>query len=264
MTETVASTSITPQQTEWTTEGSAAAPPQRTPPVVDPSPYAAPIALNNESLEKLLTEHPAPASDRWVMALQPNRYEDATTGPDRQIDPNVYVEMTKPGGGTFLSPLSNVAYYRRKGFTEGAEQRIPDLVAYWAERARGTMSEEIVEGQTEQPDQPPDEVLLRYAGVPKTPEELEQERLEAEDIREGRAREGETAEERQRREEDERRRRSGQPPEHPLGGPPGQTGEHPVGGPPGQTGEPPNPPGGPPLEVNQGPAEQPEGEPKAP
>ena len=169
---TQSSTAAAEMQTASATE-----PPQTSPPVVDPSPYAAPIALNNQSLEELLGAHPAPASSAEVLAFEPNRYEDATVGPDAQIDPNTYVEMTRPDGGTFLSPLSNVAYYRRKGFTEGAEQEIPDLVAYWAEQAGGPHMEEKV--------QSPEDAIARITGVPKTPEELEAERAELEQEREG-------------------------------------------------------------------------------
>jgi hypothetical protein len=115
---------------------SATDPPQSEPPIVDPRPTAAPIAVDRQSLEELLTAHPAPASSAEVLALEPNRYEDATNGPDAQISQTAYVEMTKPDGTTFLSPLSNVPYYEWKGFTRGAEQDIPDLSAYWAERAR--------------------------------------------------------------------------------------------------------------------------------
>lgn len=221
---TESSTAAAEMQTSSATE-----PPQASPPVVDPSPYAAPIALNNQSLEKLLAEHPARASDPSVLAIKPRDYWDATSGPDAQISSTAYVEMTKQDGTTFLSPLANVSYYRRKGYTEGAQQDIPDLVAYWAERARGTVSEEIVEGQTQEPDEPPEEVLLRYAGVPKTADELEAERQEAEDLREGRRHAGETDQERQRREQDERQRRSGQtrqgPPAHAEGKPPAHAGE---------------------------------------
>lgn len=104
--------------------------------VVDPSPTAAPIALNNQSLKELMEAHPAPASSAEVLALEPNRYEDATSGPDRQISQIEYVEMTKPDGTTCLVPLANVPYYRWKGYTEGAHQDIPDLPAYWAEKAK--------------------------------------------------------------------------------------------------------------------------------
>jgi hypothetical protein len=123
-------------QTAGTMAGSSATDAQSAPPVVDPSPTAAPIALNNQSLKELMESHPAQASDAETLALQPNRYEDATVGPDRQISQIEYVEMTKPDGTTCLVPLANVPYYRRKGFTEGAHQDIPDLVAYWAEKAR--------------------------------------------------------------------------------------------------------------------------------
>lgn len=103
--------------------------------VVDPSPHAPPIMLNAQTLEEVLAAHQAPASDDEVLALEPNDYESATTGPDEQIDPNSYVSMTKPDGTTFLSPLSNVEHYEAKGYTAGATEEIPDLVAYHAERA---------------------------------------------------------------------------------------------------------------------------------
>jgi hypothetical protein len=119
-----------------TMQASSASDAQGEPPVVDPSPTAAPIALNNQSLKELMAAHPAPASSEEVLALEPNRYEDATTGPDRQISQIEYVEMTKPDGTTCLVPLANVPYYRWKGYTEGAHQDIPDLPAYWAEKAK--------------------------------------------------------------------------------------------------------------------------------
>jgi hypothetical protein len=109
---------------------------QAAPPIVDPSPHAAPIALNNQSLQELMAVHPAPASSAEVLALKPNDYESATTGPDPQISQTGYVEMTKLDGTTCLVPLSNVPYYEGKGYTAGATQDIPDLVAYQAERAR--------------------------------------------------------------------------------------------------------------------------------
>lgn len=108
----------------------------RSDPVVDPRPTAAPIALDNKSLKELMESHPAPASSAETLALRPNRYEDATRGPDAQISPITYVEMTKQDGTTCLVPLSNVPYYEWKGFTRGAEQVIPDLPAYWAEKAK--------------------------------------------------------------------------------------------------------------------------------
>jgi hypothetical protein len=79
---------------------------------------------------------PAAASPPEVLELKPNRAVDATEGPHPQINPNAWVEMTKPDGTTCLVPLSNAEYYERKGFTRGAEEEIPDLVAYWAEKAK--------------------------------------------------------------------------------------------------------------------------------
>jgi hypothetical protein len=110
----------------------------QTPPIVDPSPTAAPIALNNQSLQELMSAHPAPASDAATLALEPNTYAKANTGPDPQISQTTYVEMTKPDGSTCLVPLSNVPYYEWKGYTAGAEQEIPDLPAFWADKARST------------------------------------------------------------------------------------------------------------------------------
>ena len=102
-----------------------------TPPVVDPSPTAPPIMLGSNEY----VFPPAAASDEETLALVPNRMEDAQEGPTPQISPTAYVEMTKPDGTTFLAPLANVPGYEAKGYTAGAEQDIPDLAAYWAEKA---------------------------------------------------------------------------------------------------------------------------------
>ncbi len=110
-------------------------------------------------------------SDDVTLALTPHKAVEATTGPDAQISPTAYVEMTRPDGGVFLSPLSNVEHYESKGFTAGAAKEIPDLVAYTAAQAHG---EDYVTEQVH-PDQSPEEVLQRMAGVPKTPEEVEAE-----------------------------------------------------------------------------------------
>jgi hypothetical protein len=106
------------------------------PPIVDPSPHAPPIQLGS-------TEYvfpPAAASPPEVLELEPNSYESATEGPHAQISQTAYVEMTKPDGTTFLAPLANVEHYEAKGFSKGAEEEIPDLVAYWAEKAGSTSS----------------------------------------------------------------------------------------------------------------------------
>ena len=105
------------------------------PPVVDPSPTAPPISLNTQTLEEVLAAYPAPASSEEVLALEPNDYESATEGPHPQLSPTMYVHMTKPDGTEFLAPLSNEDYYQRKGYTSAAAEDIPDLVAYWAEKA---------------------------------------------------------------------------------------------------------------------------------
>jgi hypothetical protein len=100
-------------------------------PIVDPSPTAAPIYAGKEEY----VFPPAEASPPEVLELKPNTAEEATSGPDEQISPTAYVEMSKPDGTTFWSPLSNVEHYEQKGYTAGAEQDIPDLSAYWAEKA---------------------------------------------------------------------------------------------------------------------------------
>ena len=78
---------------------------------------------------------PAAASSEEDI-LEPNSLEreGAVSGPDEQISQTAYVEMTKPDGMTFLSPLANVEHYEAKGYTAGAEQDIPDLVLYLAEQ----------------------------------------------------------------------------------------------------------------------------------
>lgn len=106
------------------------------PPIVDPSPTAAPIAVDRRSYAELLKFHPAPASPPEVLELEPNRYEDAVSGPDEQISPTTYVHMRKPDGTEFITPLANVPYYEGKGYSRGAEEEIPDLVAYLAEQAK--------------------------------------------------------------------------------------------------------------------------------
>lgn len=110
-------------------------------PLVDPSPHAAPIMANTQTLDEVLAAYPAPASDEETLALEPNTYEAATEGPTAQISQTAYVEMSKPDGTTFLSPLSNVEYYEAKGYTAGAEQDIPNLVAY-LDGQSGKISEE--------------------------------------------------------------------------------------------------------------------------
>jgi hypothetical protein len=149
--------------------------PTPSPPIVDPSPTAPPIQVDYRSLDEVLAAHPAPASDPRVLALEPNCYEDATSGPDAQISQTAYVEMTKADGTRFLSPLANVPSYEAKGYTAGAEQTIPDFVAYLAEQAGGPHVEER--------QQSPEDVMNRLAGIPKTPEELEAEREALEEER---------------------------------------------------------------------------------
>jgi hypothetical protein len=78
---------------------------------------------------------PAEASPPEVLALKPNDAKSATEGPHAQVSPTAYVTWTKPDGSSFIAPLSNSETYERKGFKKGAEQDIPDLVAYNAEQA---------------------------------------------------------------------------------------------------------------------------------
>ena len=154
--------------------------PTPSPPVVDPSPMAPPIQVNAASLDEMLAKYPAEASPQSVLDREPHRYADATTGPDEQIDPNTYVTMTKPDGTTFISPLANVPYYRRKGFQEGDREVIPDLVRYWAEKAG--------EFVTEERTQSTEDAVARLTGVPKTEEELEAERQALDEEREAKMR----------------------------------------------------------------------------
>lgn len=107
-------------------------------PVVDASPTQQPIMVNTQTLEEVLAAYPAAASDAETLALEPNSYEKAVSGPDEQISQTAYVHFTKPSGEDFIVPLSNVPYYEAKGYTKGAEEDIPDLVAYQAERAATT------------------------------------------------------------------------------------------------------------------------------
>jgi hypothetical protein len=108
--------------------------PEGAPPIVDPSPAQPPIQLGNADY----VFPPAKESPPEVLELEPNRWEDATTGPDPQISQTMYVHMIKPDGSDFIVPLANVPDYERKGYTKGAEEDIPDLVAYQANRARQT------------------------------------------------------------------------------------------------------------------------------
>jgi hypothetical protein len=88
-----------------------------------------------EALQDVLKKHQAAASDKETLALKPNSAADATEGAHPQISPTAYVTWTRPDGGTFIAPLSNSETYERNGFKKGAEQEIPDLVAYLAEQA---------------------------------------------------------------------------------------------------------------------------------
>lgn len=124
------------ETTPTTQPSQASDPPAPEPPIVDPSPAEPPIMVNQTTLEEELDAHPAEPSPPEVLARKPNLLEDAISGPDPQISPIVYVHMTKPDGTEFLSPLANVDYYERKGFTRGEEETIPSLPAYYEARLR--------------------------------------------------------------------------------------------------------------------------------
>jgi len=100
--------------------------------LVDPRPTAPPIMLGDADY----VFPPAAASSEEVLALEPNRYEDAVDGPDEQIAQTTYVHWTRPDGGDFIAPLSTVEVYERKGYKRGEDEEIPDLVAYMAENAK--------------------------------------------------------------------------------------------------------------------------------
>jgi len=102
-------------------------------PAVDASPTEVPV-LQGPSGPEAYVFAPADASPKEVLELRPNTV--TTEGPHPQISPTMYVHMTRTDGSDFLAPLSNVDYYKAKGFTAGAEEDIPDLVAYLAERAQ--------------------------------------------------------------------------------------------------------------------------------
>ena len=100
--------------------------------LVDPRPTAPEIKLGNADY----VFPPAAASSEEVLALEPNRYEDAVAGPDPQISQTTYTHWTRPDGGDFIAPLSTAEVYERKGFQRGADEDIPDLVAHLAEQGK--------------------------------------------------------------------------------------------------------------------------------
>lgn len=105
------------------------------PPIVDPSPHAAPIMANTNTLAEELAKVPGEASPPEVLELKPNTLEGAASGPHSSPSSTAYVHMTKPDGSEFIAALSQVEYYESIGYTAGAEEDIPDLVAYLAEQA---------------------------------------------------------------------------------------------------------------------------------
>jgi hypothetical protein len=94
--------------------------------VVDPRPTAPEIKLGDAEYKF----PPAAASPEYVLALEPNRYDDAVEGPDEQISMIDYTTWRRPNGGEFIAPVANDETYERKGFQRGENKVIPDLVAY--------------------------------------------------------------------------------------------------------------------------------------
>jgi len=83
----------------------------KAPPIVDPSPTAPPIQAGPEEY----VFPPAAASPKEVLDLKPNKYADAVSGPDPQIEQGT-TPMTKPDGTTFDAQIASVPYYESKGF----------------------------------------------------------------------------------------------------------------------------------------------------
>src|SRR5262249_17163226 len=98
-----------------------------------------PRARNPSSRSPSMTDTyvfpPADASPPEVLELTPNSAANGTEGPHPQVSGTMYVHMKRPDGGAFLGPLANVEHYEAKGFTKGAEEDIPDLIAYLAAQA---------------------------------------------------------------------------------------------------------------------------------
>jgi len=91
---------------------------------------------------------PAAASSKEVLETKPNKAADATSGPDDQVSQTGYVTWTRPDGGTFIAPVANSETYERKGYKKGAEQDIPDIVAWNAENAATEPAKPEAEAKT--------------------------------------------------------------------------------------------------------------------
>jgi hypothetical protein len=126
--------------------------------LVDPRPTAPPIVQGNAEY----VFPPAPASSDDVLALEPNRYEDAVNGPDPQISAITYTHWTAPDGRDFVAPLSTAEVYERKGYQRGEDEDIPDFVAYARELAKSDQErerDEISKKRIEQHDKDRRELL---------------------------------------------------------------------------------------------------------
>jgi hypothetical protein len=106
--------------------------------LVDPRPTAPPIVQGNAEY----VFPPAAASPDEVLALEPNRYEDAVDGPDEQISAITYTHWTAPDGRDFVAPLSTAEVYERKGYQRGEDEDIPDFVAYARDLAKSDQERE--------------------------------------------------------------------------------------------------------------------------
>jgi hypothetical protein len=77
----------------------------------------------------------AEASSKEVLAVKPNKAEDATSGPDEPVSATTYVTWTRPDGTSTVAPISNSETYERKGFKRGAEIEMDSIVAWNQENA---------------------------------------------------------------------------------------------------------------------------------
>jgi hypothetical protein len=126
--------------------------------LVDPRPTAPPIVQGNAEY----VFPPAAASPDEVLALEPNRYEDAVDGPDPQISAITYTHWTAPDGRDFVAPLSTAEVYERKGYQRGEDEDIPDFVAYARDLAKSDQErerDEISQKRIEQHDRDRRELL---------------------------------------------------------------------------------------------------------
>jgi len=67
---------------------------------------------------------------------QANTLKGAQSGPDAQVDPNLYHTYTKPDGTTFVAPDSSREYYERKGYKVSGDEVIEDWVAWVEEKGK--------------------------------------------------------------------------------------------------------------------------------